>query len=90
MNSKSITDVVGVASHDFLAVAPFMPCHYGGMKDADGDMVITCHDKCPPCTLYKLTVVDFDSWFTCPKCGTPGQRMEEASHRQVITSNSTR
>jgi hypothetical protein len=87
MNTESKNDVVGVASHALLAVAPFTPDAYGGMKDADGDRVITCNDECPPCALYKEKMVDADAWFMCPKCGRLGQRMEEASHRQVLTAN---
>ena len=72
-----------------LAVAPFTPDAYGGMKDAEGDRVITCNDECPPCTLYKERMVDADGWFMCPKCGRLGQRMDEASHRQVLTANTS-
>ena len=68
----------------FLAVAPFSSNAYGGVNDADGDRVITCDDTSTPCTLYKEKMIDSDAWFLCPKCGTLGQRMEEASHRQVV------
>lgn len=81
------SNAVSVESTALLAVAPFSPDAYGGMKDADGDSVITCNDDCPPCTLYKENMVDADAWFMCPKCGRLGQRMEEASQRQVITAN---
>jgi hypothetical protein len=82
MNTQENTDRDSVESTALLAVAPFTPDAYGGMKDADGDRVITCTDECPPCTLYKEPMVDADAWFMCPKCGRLGQRMEEASHRQ--------
>jgi uncharacterized Fe-S cluster-containing radical SAM superfamily protein len=87
MSTESKNDVVGVASHALLAVAPFSPDAYGGMTDADGERVITCNDECPPCTLYKEKMVNADAWFMCPKCGRLGQRMEEASHRQILTAN---
>jgi len=87
MKPDSKKDDIGGASHAFLAVAPYTPDAYGGMRDADGDRVITCNDECPPCTLYKEKRVDDDAWFVCPKCGRLGQRMEEASHRQVLTAN---
>ncbi len=81
------TDADLLSQNDKLAVAPFTPDAYGGMRDADGDRVITCNDECPPCTLYKENAVDADGWFMCPKCGRLGQRMQEASHRQVLTAN---
>ena len=87
MNTESKNDVVGVASHALLAVAPYTPDAYGWMRDAGGDRVITCADECPPCTLYKEKMVDADAWFMCPKCGRLGQRMEEASHSQVLTAS---
>jgi hypothetical protein len=74
-------------SDQVLAVDPFTPDAYGGMRDADGDRVITCNDECPPCTLYKENMVDADAHFICQKCGRLGQLMEEASHRQVLTAN---
>ena len=80
-------DTPGTASSAFLAVAPFAPNAYGGVNDADGDRVITCGDTSTPCTLYKERMIDSDAWFLCPTCGTLGQRMEEASHRQVITAH---
>jgi hypothetical protein len=87
IKSKVDANAGSVESTALLAVAPFTPDAYGGMKDADGDRVITCNDECPPCTLYKEPMVDADGWFMCPKCGRLGQRMEEASHRQVLTAN---
>lgn len=87
MSTNPSTDVIGVASNALFAVAPFTPDAHGGIKDADGYRVITCNDECPPCTLYKEQMVDADAWFMCPKCGRLGQRMEEASHRQVLTAN---
>ena len=87
MKLESKKNLIGVASRALLAVAPFTPDAYGGMSDADGDRVIACNDECPPCTIYKEKMVDADAWFTCPKCGRLGQRMEEASHRQILTAN---
>ena len=83
MNTESKKDV---ALHALLAVAPFTPNAYGGMRDADGDRVITCNDECPPCTLWKEKIVDADASLMCPICGRLGQSMDEASHRQVITA----
>ncbi len=67
----------------FLAVAPFAANGDGLIVDSEGDLVITCSDECPPCALYKEKEVAGDGWFQCPKCGRLGQRMEEASSKQV-------
>ena len=87
MSTESKKDVSGVASHALLAVGPFSHGFHGTVTDSDGDLVITCDDECPPCTLYKEKMIDADAWFMCPKCGRLGQRMEEASPRQVLSAN---
>lgn len=66
---------------DALAVPPFRIFGSGFVKDSNYSTVITCAEDAD-CLLFAQNEVEKDGHFMCPKCGTLGQRMVEASAEQ--------